>query len=201
VTGDCCDNGQRSTCDGGQICCGNTCVAGECCQAADCPVQTCQRRTCQDHQCGYAPVTGAPGPRCQSICCEDEQGAPVCCAAGTRTCAGSGSCGCAAWSNQTTFGSHGAGVSQFNFPSGVAVSPDMLTVWVADTNNTRMSVWTRPSTSSASWSNPTTFGSFGAGLSQFKNPYRVAVAPDGRTVWVADAFNHRISVWELACPA
>jgi DNA-binding beta-propeller fold protein YncE len=117
-----------------------------------------------------------------------------------EVCCG-GDCQTPTWTNQTTFGSFGDGPSQFSFPSGVAVSADMLTVWVTDTNNTRISVWTRPDASSTTWSNATTFGSFGSGASQFANPTGVAVAPDLLTVWVADSGNNRVSVWELACPA
>ncbi|MFT4039762.1 MAG: NHL repeat-containing protein [Thermomicrobiales bacterium] len=100
-----------------------------------------------------------------------------------------------AWSNQTTFGSSGSGASNLSSPSGVAISKDTLTAFIADTGNTRVSVWRRPDTASTTWSNAATFGSSGAGASQFSNPQRVAVSPDTLTVWIADSGNSRMSVW------
>jgi hypothetical protein len=94
IPGNCCGNSEQSTCDDGQICCGNTCVEGECCQAAECPNEICQRRSCQGNQCIYTPVAGEPGPRCQTICCVDAQGDPVCCDAGIESCQSNGRCGC-----------------------------------------------------------------------------------------------------------
>lgn len=94
VPGNCCGNGEQSTCDSGDICCDNTCVTGNCCAAAGCPVETCQRRSCRVHQCVYEPVVGETGPRCQTVCCEDEQGDPVCCDGGATSCRPNGGCGC-----------------------------------------------------------------------------------------------------------
>lgn len=91
IPGDCCDNGD---CGDGAICCANRCAAGDCCATADCPNRTCERRSCQDNQCAYEPVFGQPGPRCQTTCCEDAQGNPVCCDAGVAICQPSGACGC-----------------------------------------------------------------------------------------------------------
>ena len=86
LAGNCCDNNDRSTCGDGAFCCGNTCVTGDCCAAADCPNEICQRRACADNSCVYTPVFGEQGPRCQTICCEDEQDEPVCCPNGATTC-------------------------------------------------------------------------------------------------------------------
>jgi hypothetical protein len=36
VAGDCCDNGERSTCNAGELCCANQCLSGVCCDAEDC---------------------------------------------------------------------------------------------------------------------------------------------------------------------
>jgi DNA-binding beta-propeller fold protein YncE len=187
-------------------------VCRECCDADQCPDETCQTKSCGvSGSCAYAPVFGDDGPGCDTICCQDAQGAPVCCAAGTTLCRSSGICGCAdcepgqvccagtcqtpLWANQTTFGSTGSGASQFRLPRGVAVAPDGLTVWVADQLNARVSIWTRPDPTSDAWANSTTFGASGGGAGQLSNPDGVAVAPDALTVWVADRGNARVSVW------
>ena len=96
------------------------------------------------------------------------------------------------WSNLTTFGSSGSGLDNLDHPAAVEVSADGQTVWVADSSNNRISVWTK---SGSSWSNLTTFGSSGGGVNNFITPIGVAVASDEQTVWVADVGNSRISVW------
>jgi acyl carrier protein len=90
--GDCCDSGQQSTCDDGQMCCAGNCVDGECCQADDCPAQTCHRRACAANRCTYSTVSGEPGPRCQTVCCEDDNGEPVCCSGAIAHCDARGRC-------------------------------------------------------------------------------------------------------------
>jgi hypothetical protein len=102
------------------------------------------------------------------------------------------------WDHLTNFGSNGGGADQLRFPRGVAVAADGQTAWVADTNNQRISVWTK---AGSSWSHLTNFGSTGSGADQLDFPFGVAATPDGQTVWVADSNNNRISVWGLGCPA
>jgi DNA-binding beta-propeller fold protein YncE len=97
------------------------------------------------------------------------------------------------WVNLTTFGSQGSGPSQLSLPGDVAVSADGKTAWVADSDNDRISVWTE---SGGVWTNQTSFGSTGSGPGQLNEPNYLDVSPDGRTVWVSDFRNHRISVWE-----
>jgi DNA-binding beta-propeller fold protein YncE len=98
----------------------------------------------------------------------------------------------AAWVNQATFGSRGEAADQFLSPRGVAVSADGQTVWVTNTQNHRVSVWTK---SGSTWAPLTTFGSRGDGPSQFNIPAGVAASADGQTVWVGDFANNRVSVW------
>lgn len=97
----------------------------------------------------------------------------------------------ATWTHQSTFGTTGSGPSNLDQPAGIAVSPDGLTIWIADAMNLRVSVWTRPGVSGA-WTNQTTFG---GNIGVFAYPYDVAVTPDGLTVAVADTQNSRVSVW------
>jgi DNA-binding beta-propeller fold protein YncE len=89
------------------------------------------------------------------------------------------------WTAQMVFG-------RGERPFGVAVSPDGQTLWVADTLNDRITVWTR---SGGVFVQQTSFGSRGSRPHQFNAPNDVAAAADGRTVWVADRGNHRVSVW------
>ena len=105
------------------------------------------------------------------------------------------------WVNQAIIGAYGTGPDKFNGIGSVAVSADGLTAWIVDSGNNRISVWTRPDASSTAWSPEATFGSYGTGSEQFDNPRGIALSADRLTVWVADAFNVRISVWTLTCPA
>jgi DNA-binding beta-propeller fold protein YncE len=99
------------------------------------------------------------------------------------------------WSNSAQFGSYGSGDSNFSYPRGVVVSADSLTTWVADMINDRISIWTRPSTSSKTWSYRDSFGTRGEGDSNFRSPRGIAVSADTLTIWIADHKNQRISVW------
>lgn len=105
------------------------------------------------------------------------------------------------WTNQATFGSEGSGSQQLNSPFAVALSRDELTVWVSDAGNSRVSVWTRPSASSITWTNQLTFGSEGISASAFAQPRGLKASADGQTVWLADFGNQRVSVWGRVCPA
>ncbi|MFM9105230.1 MAG: hypothetical protein ACKOWF_00850, partial [Chloroflexota bacterium] len=99
------------------------------------------------------------------------------------------------WTNQTTFGVRGSGAEDFRQPTGVALSRDQLTLWVADTENNRVSVWTRPDAASTSWSNQTTFGSVGSLPDEFLEPIGVAASGDALTLWITEFGNNRVSIW------
>ncbi|MFM9105425.1 MAG: beta-propeller fold lactonase family protein [Chloroflexota bacterium] len=101
-----------------------------------------------------------------------------------------------AWSNTAMFGSGpGAGGTEFSSPSGVAVSADGGTAWVADTGNNRISVWAN---AGGTWSPLGTFGLPGAATGQLNQPVAVYAAASERTAWVTDTGNNRISVWTRA---
>ena len=92
------------------------------------------------------------------------------------------------------WGGHGSGPGQFDQPQGVGVDA-LGNVYVSDTNNHRVQVFTNDGSFLAQW------GSFGSGPGQFDRPMGIAVAPDG-TVYVADTWNGRIQVFgSLATPA
>lgn len=109
--------------------------------------------------------------------------------------------GSAAWANQITFGDAPGWAGPLDFPRDVALTANLLTAFVSDSENYRVSVWSRPTTSSAAWVNQTVFGSGpGSALDQLDLARGIAVSPDGRTVWIADAGNDRIPIWTSACP-
>lgn len=99
------------------------------------------------------------------------------------------------WSAQTSFGDSGPAPSQLQAPAGVALSSDGLTIFIADSGNNRISVWTRTSIGSADWNAQTTFGAAGSGPGQLLGPMSVSVTADGLTAMVADSANNRASVW------
>ncbi|MFM8593930.1 MAG: hypothetical protein ACKOCK_06005, partial [Chloroflexota bacterium] len=99
------------------------------------------------------------------------------------------------WVYSTKFGSSGSGDTNFSSPTCVAVSSDFLTAWIADSTNNRVTVWTRPDTSSTTWSFSTKFGTVGSGDTNLNGPNGLAVASDGLSVWVADTLNHRLVIW------
>ena len=99
------------------------------------------------------------------------------------------------WSHHSSFGSSGSGADKFESPSGVAVSPDGLTVWVGDTNNRRVSIWRRNDSDDTEWEPWTTFGNGGSGPTQINLPRGLAISPDTLKIWVCDSANERMSVW------
>jgi DNA-binding beta-propeller fold protein YncE len=101
------------------------------------------------------------------------------------------------WQAQTPLGNgDGQAIDQFNYPSGVAVTADELALYVADTSNRRIAVWTR-ATTSAAWQAQSPLGNGdGTAIDQFNLPYGVAVTADGLALYVADNFNQRIAVWQ-----
>ena len=80
-------------------------------------------------------------------------------------------------------------------PDAVGLTGDDLTLYISDTNNDRISVWTRPNASSREWSVETTFGLPGDGEGDLNLPDGLAITQDGNGLWVADRMNNRISVW------
>ncbi len=89
------------------------------------------------------------------------------------------------------WGSRGKKVNQFQFPTGIAVTPSGDEVVVADCLNHRVQVFQSNGKFLRTW------GSYGSGDGQFREPRGVAVTKAGEVV-VADGGNHRIQVFRLS---
>ncbi|MFM9105712.1 MAG: NHL repeat-containing protein [Chloroflexota bacterium] len=192
----CRPGGSATACGAGGGACagcgaGQTCAAGTCgvtgCSPANCPSGCCKGGQCQAGTANDA--CGAAGASCAA--CGGAK--PLCknrvCAAGT-------------WTAQTPLGTgQGSGNSQFDIPNGVAITPDGLELFVADTMNNRVTVWSRASIGAA-WQAQTPLGrgapSSGTSNDQFWAPMDVAIQSDGLTLYVADDKNSRVCVWKRA---
>ncbi|NLE96205.1 MAG: 6-bladed beta-propeller [Dehalococcoidia bacterium] len=90
---------------------------------------------------------------------------------------------------------HDAGSDNFQYPSGIAVAPDGNTLYIADTYNHCVHIYTL---AEGTYGHTETIGDYeipGTGNGQFNNPYGVAVGPDG-SVYVADTSNRRIQKFD-----
>ena len=89
----------------------------------------------------------------------------------------------------TSWGSYGSGEGQFLWPSGITVGVDG-NVYVADTLNNRIQVFTLMGVFLRQWGNTGT----GTGEGELNQPADVATDAGG-DVYVADTWNHRIQVF------
>ena len=91
-----------------------------------------------------------------------------------------------------SYGSLGRGATapagELNQPSGIAISPDGSTLWVADTLNNRIQ---SVNLGTGIWNAPVTKPTGKAPRKAFSVPWGVTVAPDGN-IWVSDTGNNRI---------
>ena len=91
-----------------------------------------------------------------------------------------------------SYGTKGTGstapAGDLNMPSGIAVSPDGSTLWVADTLNNRIQSL---SLTGGTWGAPIHRTTGTGKQTPFLVPWGVAVAPDG-SIWVSDTGNNRL---------
>ena len=87
---------------------------------------------------------------------------------------------------KTIIGSKGTGPIQFNYPTGIAISGDIM--YVAEYGGNKIHKLTLRGEFLS------TFGSKGSGKGQFVNPWGICIGRNGR-IYVADSSNHRIQVF------
>jgi len=89
------------------------------------------------------------------------------------------------------FGENGTLNGQFNSPHGISIAPDG-TLFVADTNNNRIQHFSASGQFLNAWGSLGNSSAGDAPLGTFNQPWAIAVSPDGKFVYVADTWNHRI---------
>ncbi|MCW5876319.1 MAG: TIGR03663 family protein [Anaerolineales bacterium] len=94
-----------------------------------------------------------------------------------------------ALSADLVLGGSGAEVGLFNSPRGLAVAPNG-DLYAADSLNHRIQRFSADGQLLGSWGGPSDPASMAGGT--FAEPWGIAVSPDGRFVYVADTWNHRI---------
>ena len=103
---------------------------------------------------------------------------------------------------QAGFKNANGGLARFNYPQGVAYSPDGVFALVADKNNQRVrriDIKTQAVTTLAG-DGQEGFKEATGESARFKRPRDVAVSPDGVFALVADTLNHRIRRVSLDAP-
>lgn len=117
------------------------------CVGGDCVITACDA--------GFRDCDGNVANGCETSIQDDPRNCGRC----GHVCPGSGPDLCDAgectleWRNQTTFGSFGSGPNELHAPWSLFVTDDALTVFIAEVQNSRISVWSRPDADSTDWSN------------------------------------------------
>ena len=88
-------------------------------------------------------------------------------------------------------GQRGFQAGQENWPRGIAYDPNTGDLWVADTKQSNLQVFSPTCTPMGN------FGSFGTGVGQLDWPFAIAIRASDKTGWVADTMNNRVVVYSL----
>lgn len=91
----------------------------------------------------------------------------------------------------TIIGGFGQENGQFNAPRGIAAAPDG-SIFIADSRNNRIQHFSSDGAFIASWGTYADGSKSPVPLGMFNEPWDLAVSPDGKWVYVADTWNHRI---------
>jgi len=86
---------------------------------------------------------------------------------------------------------YGQDNGQFNSPRGIAIAPDG-SIFIADTGNNRIEHFSSAGNFITSWGPLADGAKSPAPAGMFNEPWDLAVSPDGKWVFVADTWNHRI---------
>lgn len=98
------------------------------------------------------------------------------------------------------FDSSVSGCAYFNRPTGLALSPDEETLYVADASNNRVRAVNVATgqTSLIAGSGSAGFTNGTGSAATFNGPYSLDVTSDGKSLYVADKYNHAIRKIDLA---
>ena len=99
------------------------------------------------------------------------------------------------WSIRTSYGSLGTGPGEFDDPWGIVFSEDGLSVYIADSGNARISVCSRPDTTSIDFAPAFTYGTFGNGTGEMNDPSAVRLYDGDLTMVVSNLGNGVVTTY------